>query len=74
MATGVQFPVTPEAEAAIRAFKEGEVTYVQLSLNSASEQIELEVSEKCTLEEAAAKIPTDIARYMPIPPQPQHSW
>lgn len=64
MATGVQFPVTPEAEAAIRAFKEGEVTYVQLSLNAASEQIELEVSEKCSLEEAQAKVPSDIARYV----------
>eukprot|EP00037_Helgoeca_nana_P000222 m.20755 g.20755 ORF g.20755 m.20755 type:complete len:350 (+) comp10284_c0_seq2:1842-2891(+) len=63
MATGVAFPMTPEAEAAIKSFQSGEVTYVQLSLDGKTEMINLELAETLTCEAAAAKIPTDIARY-----------
>lgn len=50
MATGVQFPVTPEAEAAIKSFKAGDVTYVQLSLDGANEIINLELAATLTCE------------------------
>jgi hypothetical protein len=50
MATGVAFPMTPEAEAAIKSFQSGEVTYVQLSLDGKTEMINLELAETLTCE------------------------
>ena len=63
MATGVSFPISEEGIAAIKQLMEGAISYVQLELDLKAEVTNLATSGQMTVEEAAATIPEDMARY-----------
>eukprot|EP00039_Didymoeca_costata_P018582 m.334086 g.334086 ORF g.334086 m.334086 type:complete len:357 (-) comp17284_c0_seq1:154-1224(-) len=62
-ATGVYFPVSDEGLEKLKAFKNGDVNFVQLSLDIPSESINLENSGDMTVDEAAKLVPAEAARY-----------
>lgn len=63
VATGVSFPISEEGIAAIKQLMEGAISYVQLELDLKAEVTNLATSGQMTVEEAAATIPEDMARY-----------
>eukprot|EP00053_Salpingoeca_punica_P011716 m.104426 g.104426 ORF g.104426 m.104426 type:complete len:359 (+) comp15756_c0_seq2:38-1114(+) len=63
IATGVQFPLAPDAEAALEKFKSGAINYLQLKLNLQTEVIESAIAETTDAHSIAAKIPNNSARY-----------
>eukprot|EP00041_Stephanoeca_diplocostata_P006349 m.80815 g.80815 ORF g.80815 m.80815 type:complete len:355 (+) comp16317_c0_seq1:83-1147(+) len=63
VATGVSFPVSEDAMAALEKFKSGSITYVQMSLDGDAEVINLEQDGKLSCEDAAKTTPDDIARF-----------
>ena len=60
---GVLFPMTNAVEAAVRDILSGAVEYVQMSIDTAKEIINLEEKGKCALPNLPKKVPADRPRY-----------
>ncbi|EGD81737.1 hypothetical protein PTSG_02449 [Salpingoeca rosetta] len=63
VATGVSFPLDADAMAAVNDFKADKKTYVQLRLDLDAEQIKLAKADKSSIDDIAAQVPEDAARY-----------
>lgn len=63
IATGVQFPLSDEAQGGLQRLQSGAITYVQLALDLANEVVTLAVAETMDAHAIAPTIPTDAARY-----------
>lgn len=63
VATGIDFPVAEDAISALKQLEHGDITFVQLELDLAQEVINLGASGEMTVEQAAATLPDDMARY-----------
>lgn len=62
-ATGVFFPLTPEATEKLQALKAGDLGYVQLKVDLANEVITLAIADNADADAAGLSIPNDQARY-----------
>ena len=60
---GVLFPMTNAVEAAVREVLSGAVEYVQMSIDTKKEIINLEEKGKCTLPNLPKKVPAEMPRY-----------
>lgn len=60
---GLQFPISDDAVAALFDLKSASISYVQLSIDAAREEINLEVRENITVESLSERIPRDHPRY-----------
>lgn len=60
---GLQFPISDDAVRALFDLKNGTVSYVQLSIDPAKEEINLEVRDNVTVERLAQRVPRDHSRY-----------
>lgn len=63
LATGVHFPIMDDAKKALEKLKSGSSTYVQLSLDTKAEVINLAESKNITVDSVAGLIPSDAPRY-----------
>ncbi|XP_056000558.1 twinfilin-1-like isoform X1 [Ostrea edulis] len=61
--TGVSFPVSDDALRKLGDLRDGKITYVQLSLDIASEKINLEVADNTDIKSLASRVPEESARY-----------
>ena len=59
---GVLFPMTAAVESAVRDVLAGAAEYVQLSIDTAREIIELEEKGRCALNQLPRKVPADKPR------------
>ncbi|KAH9496320.1 Twinfilin-2-A [Bulinus truncatus] len=60
---GVAFPLTPEAERAVLAFRDGAFNYVQLSLDIAKEVVNLSETDNIRVASLISHVPTENGRY-----------
>ncbi|CAH1783027.1 unnamed protein product [Owenia fusiformis] len=61
--SGVHFPVSSDAQQRLLELKDGQLNYVQLSLDLKKETIELESIDDTTVATLPSRVPTDHARY-----------
>lgn len=61
--TNIAFPFTQSAIDALKKFKDEETDYVQLSIETSKEIIELEKSSSCSVKELPKKVPESVPRY-----------
>lgn len=60
---GVSLPVSDKAQQALESLRDGSVNYVQLSVNVANEDIDLEISKDVDVNDIAGLTPADHPRY-----------
>jgi hypothetical protein len=61
--SGIAFPLTAAAKEAIQSFKDELTNYVQLSIDTAKEIVNVENKSSCDLKSLPSKVPEDAPRY-----------